>query len=169
MDPVGLTCRLARAADGTLLAHFDCPGHDQRTEIYIRSETLGWHLDHDLERDYRLLVWTQTDGELVAVAAHRRNLHAERFGVTIEGTEIVVVAIAAPYRDSSFAGRPTITTVVEQLFDDIAAQDRGDFIAALVDPQNNDGRRLVERLEFEEDHTRDGDIVFVRIGPHPAP
>lgn len=165
VDPVGLTCRLARPADQIPLSHFDCPSAHPAVEDYIRGDALDRHLNRRVELDYRLLVWTKNNGDLVAVAAHKRNLDCHRDGIPFPGTEIVVVAIAAAYRDSTYAGRPTIATVVGELLDDIAACDRGDFVAAVVQPGNDDGERLTGRLGLEEVGTRDGDVVYARFGP----
>lgn len=149
-----------------MLSHFDCPGAHPDVEPYIRGRALDRFLNPWPGLDYRLLVWTQTNGDIVAVAAHKRSLDInDPDGEPIAGTEVVVVAIAAAYRDSQFADRPTIAAITEQLMADIADRDRGDFVAVLVHPGNGDGERLVERYAFEQDGTRDGDTVYVRFGP----
>lgn len=161
---VTVNCRLARPADAALIAAFDCPSSDPAVEPYIRNIALGLHLAG--EDDYRLLLWTATDGSLVAVAAHRRNWRGVLRGSTdaLPGTEIVVLGIAETFRDSTRDGRRLVQTIVQELLDDIRSRERGDLLLMLVAPDNDDGRHAVTWFEARRDGTCDGDDVYARVG-----
>lgn len=164
-NDIPVVCRLARLADATLLAAFNCPSADPSVETYIRSAALGIHLSG--EYDYRLLLWTTPDGALVGVAAHRRNWRGVRAGSddAVPGTEIVVVGIAEQFRDSTSRGQRLIETIVDDLLDDVRARERGDLLLMLVAPDNADGQHAISWFDAEPDGTCDGYDVFVRVNP----
>jgi ribosomal protein S18 acetylase RimI-like enzyme len=160
---IAVTCRLARPADDALLAAFDCPSSDPRVETYVRNTALSVYLAG--EGDYRLLLWTTIDGTLVAVAAHRRNWRAvlRDSNDAVPGTEIVVLGIAEPFRDSTRDGRRLVQTIVDEMLRDIHSRERGDLLLMLVAPHNDDGQHAITWFDAERGGTCDDDDVFVRV------
>jgi hypothetical protein len=163
VNPNGLHHRLARAADRGLLAGFDCSSADSRLESFVRQTALDLHLATQLQDDVRLLVFLQSDGALVACGLHKRNQRLlDPDGELVPGTQLVVIAIANRFRDSSAPdGQPLIQAVIGAVFADIRSRHRGPWVSMMVRPNNSDGHALVTRLGAEQDGVSDGDDVFV--------
>jgi hypothetical protein len=164
VNPPGLRWRLARRSDRAMLASFDCPSLDTSVEPFVRESALDGYL-HGGDADRRLLLWFDQTDRLVAVAIHERNWRVVRAedGELLPGTELVLIAVAEPFRDSRLDGIPLVRCVVQDVLGDIAACRRGPLLAMLVSPSNDDGRRVVERLGAQQDGTCDGYDVFVAV------
>lgn len=167
MNPAGITCRLATPGDRVALGNFPCSSADVRLEDWIRRSALDRHLQASAVDDSRLLVFHDDNGELIAVAAHERNVWvADADGDPLPGTELKLVAISERFRDGHAPdGRALVAVVLEHTFEDITHCRRGDLVAMMVQPGNADGKRLVERSGATFVGVAAGDDVFIlRLG-----
>lgn len=167
MDAETLAPRLATPGDRIALGNFLCSSADARLERWIRVSALDRQLSATPSDDFRLLLFYDEGGELVAVTAHERNLWvADAAGDPLPGTEFKLVAISDRFRDGVLpGGRPIVAAILEATFEDIRQCARGDFVAMMVRPGNDEGMRVVERLHATPIGVSAGDEVFVlRLG-----
>lgn len=148
MDPAGLHHRPAAPGDQAALASFVCTSADPRLESWVRNDALNRHLRSTAADDFRLLVFHDDDGAIVAVTAHERNLFAAGpDGEPLAGSNLMVVSITDRFRDGDAPdGRPLIVAVLDATFDDVRGRGRGEWVSMMVRAGNNDGAGVVERL-----------------------
>lgn len=132
-------------------------------EPWVRTRALDCHLTATPAVDFRLLVFHDDAGEVVAVSAHERNAWVvDPNQDPIPGTDLKLVAIADRFRDSRASdGRPLIAAILEATFDDIRARRRGGWAVMMVQSGNDDGRGVVDRLGATQVGAVEGDDVFV--------
>jgi hypothetical protein len=152
-----ISCRAAVPADWKMLAAFTSGGVDERVDTFIRERAL--ELD---ENDHRVLIFSGDAGELVAVTTHQTNTLVLSGGVIIPGSELIVVAINAPFHDLRLSsGESLVGTVLNATFFDMDSRERGEFVMFLVHPDNEDGHRVAQHLDATADGTCDGDDVYI--------
>lgn len=163
MDPVGLHHRPATRADREPLATFACSSADARVEPWVRERALQRCLAATPADDFRLLLFHDDLGELVAVTAHERNDRvADAEGDVLPGSYLVLVAISDRFRDSRAPeGRPLINPILESTVDDIRSRNRGRLVTMMVHPGNDDGAKVVTRLGANRLGTSGEDEVYV--------
>lgn len=148
MDPAGLQHRPAAQGDRAALASFVCTSADPRLEAWSRNEALNRHLSSDATDDFRLLVFHEDAGAIVAITAHERNfVVAGPDGDPVPGSYFMVAAITDRFRDGRAPdGRPLIAVVLEATFEDVRGRGRGDWVSMMVRAGNDDGAGVVTRL-----------------------
>lgn len=163
MDPAGLQHRPAAPADRDALAAFPCTSADPRVEPWIRGSALDRHVGATAEDDFRLLVFHEDAGPLVAVSAHERNyVVAAPDGDPVPGSYLMLVAITDRFRGGTAPdGRRLIEAVLDVTFDEIRSSDRGPWVSMMVRPGNADGEAVVARLGAVPVGTSAGDDVFM--------
>ena len=163
MDPAGLLHRPAAPGDRTALASFVCTSSDPRLEPWIRGQALDRQLSSAAADDFRLLVFHEDAGPIVAVTAHERNfVAAGADGDPLPGSYLMVAAITDRFRDGRAPdGRPLVAAVLEATFDDIRARSRGQWVSMMVQSGNDDGARVIARLGATLIGTTERDTVYV--------
>lgn len=163
MDPAGLRHRPAAPGDRDALATVPCTSADPRVEPWIHGNALDRHLGATVEDDFRLLVFHEDAGALVAIVAHERNyVVAGADGEPLPGSYLMLVAISDRFRGSSAPdGRRLIDAVLDATFDDIRSRERGPWVSMMVQPGNDDGADLVARLSATRVGVSGGDDVYV--------
>lgn len=148
MDPAGLHHRPAAQGDQAALASFVCISADPRLEAWVRNDALGRHINSTATDDFRLLVFHEDAGAIVAVTAHERNfIVADPDGEPVPGSYFMVAAITDRFRDGQAPdGRPLIVAVLDATFEDVRARGRGEWVSMMVRAGNGDGAGLVARL-----------------------
>lgn len=136
----GLEAATATERDRGDLAAFECgrglPHLDEVGE-YIRRRALDEFLSKARSPNHRLLIIRDDSGELVAVAAYEPNWRVTVGDEPVAGSELLVVAISAPYQSTrQNDGRSTFRTVLEMVLDDIAGNDGGPVVAMCVADTN---------------------------------
>lgn len=146
-----------------MLAMFPCMSLDPRLEPWIRNDALDRSLATVANDDFRLLVFHQDDGQLVAVTAHERNyVVAGPEGDPVPGSYLIVAGIADRFRGSRAPdGRPLIAAILKATFDDIRLRDRGEWVSMMVHEGNTDGAAVVARLEATLVGQSGSDEVYV--------
>lgn len=105
MDPAGLQHRPAAQGDQVALASFVCTSADPRLEAWVRNDALNRHLNSTSTDDFRLLVFHEDAGAVVAVTAHERNfIVAGPDGEPVPGSYFMVAAITDRFRDGQAPG-----------------------------------------------------------------
>lgn len=160
---MGLHHRPAARGDEAALATFPCTGADERVEPWIHNLSLQRHLAATPADDFRLIVFHEDAGDLVAVAAHERNyVVAGPDGDPVPGSYLMLVAITDRFRGGTAPdGRRLIDAVLDVAFDDIRSRHRGRWVVMMVQPGNADGAALMGRLDATPVSASDGDDVFV--------
>ncbi|MGI8631823.1 MAG: hypothetical protein ACR2NA_04655 [Solirubrobacterales bacterium] len=167
MDPAGLQYRPAAQADQAALAAQVCTSADPRLEAWVRNDALNRHLRSTATDDFRLLVFHEDAGPIVAVTAHERNVVvAGPDGAPVHGSYLMVAAITDRFRDAKAPdGRPLIVAVLDATFDDVRARGRGDWVSMMVHAGNGDGAGVVERLGATHvGQSGDDDVYVLHLG-----
>ncbi len=148
MDPAGLQHRPAAPGDQAGLTSFECTSADPRLESWVRNDALNRHLRSTATDDFRLLVFHDDAGALVAVTAHERNFFvAGPDGEPLPGSYVMVVAITDRFRDGHAPdGRPLVVAVLDATFEDVRGRGRGNWVSMMVRAGNSDGAGVVARL-----------------------
>lgn len=80
--------------------HSCAPSADPRLEPWLRNDALNRHLSSTATDDFRLLVFHEDAGALVAITAHERNfVVAGPDGEPVPGSYFMVAAITDRFRE----------------------------------------------------------------------
>lgn len=163
MDPAGLHHRPAAPGDRAALSQFVCTSADPRLESWVRNDAVDRQIRSTAADDFRLLMFHEDAGAIVAVAAHERNfVVAGTDGDPVPGSYLIIVSITDRFRDGRAPdGRPLIVAVLDATFDDVRARGRGDWVSMMVRASNGDGASVVERLGAAHIGRSGDDEVYV--------
>lgn len=139
--------RLTVASDEELLRRFRCSSgvwYEDYVEQFVTQRALARALDGRL--DFRLLLFETAIEGLVAVAAHHWRAY-EVGETTIDGTYLVVAAIALPFQGGRLgSGERLSDFVMNALLSDARDRSRGDLVTALVARENERSLALCRRF-----------------------
>jgi hypothetical protein len=142
--------RLAVASDEELLRQFRCSTgvwYEDLVERFVTERALARALAAHL--DFRLLLF-ETDAEgLLAVGAHHLRAY-EVGGTALDGTYLVVAAIALPFQGAELeTGERLSDFVMNALLSDAGDCGRGDLVTALVARENARSLALCRRFGID--------------------
>jgi hypothetical protein len=152
--------RSARLADRELLSTFECanPNLNFETEVeqYIRGQLIDWTFDpHAVSGDPRLLlVLTNSTSELVAVAAHERQVMESQDRSRFDVTKLEVAAVALSWQGRRFAtGERVSDVLMSAVMADISARvpPRDARVYAVVHQDNGRSIALCRRYGITEE------------------
>lgn len=115
----------------------------------MRNDALDRHLISTAADDFRLLVFHEDAGAIVAVTAHERNfiVVAGPERDPVPGSYFMVAAITDRFRDGLAPdGRPLVAALLDATFEDIRSRGRGEWVSMMVRSGNADGDGVVRRL-----------------------
>jgi hypothetical protein len=142
--------RLAVASDEELLREFRCSTgvwYEDLVERYVTERALARALDGHL--DFRLLLFETDAEDLLAVGAHHWRAY-EVGGATVDGSYLVVAAIALPFQGARLeTGERLSDFVMNALLSDASDRGRGDLVTALVARENARSLALCRRFGID--------------------
>src|SRR6266508_4021415 len=142
--------RLAVASDEELLRQFRCSTgvwYEDLVERFVTERALARALDGQL--DFRLLLFETNAEGLLAVGAHHWRAY-EVGGTTVDGTYLVVAAIALPFQGARLSSGERLSDfVMNALLSDAGTRGRGDLVTALVARENARSLAVCRRFGIE--------------------